>query len=161
VLSLHRARADDPKPAKPAKPDSAKPAAAPDKPKKPEKPAEAPDKPKKPQGAGVNGVVRSVDATQKMITLAVRDGGTKPTQDKTFPPAADATVLLADMLTKGEPVPKGSLADLSEGIQVHAVLAADGKAIETLTAFGPDISGHVKAIDPAKGTITITGKDPK
>jgi hypothetical protein len=125
-----------------------------------EKPAKA-DKPiKKPQGPEVRGQVDSVDLDKKTLTLNVPVPGEKRTEEKTFPVAADAEILLIDVVikTKKEPIPKGALADLIEGTGVAVRLDEDGKSIASIQAHGPKLSGKIKWLDAAKPSITIETK---
>jgi RNA polymerase sigma factor (sigma-70 family) len=155
--SLREARAGDgpekPKPSA-AKPNTDKPSA--DKSAKP-------DKPKKPQGASVHGVVAALDTDKKIITLHVHVEGEKRTEEKSFPVAADAQILLEDVVIKdkNQPLPKGTLADLSEGTWVAAELSADGKSITGIHARGPSVFGTIKAVNAATPAITILARELK
>jgi len=155
--SLRQARAGD-GPDKP-KPSAAKP--GPDKPSA-DKAANA-DKPKKPQGESVHGTIAAVDTDKKTITLNVAVKGEKRTEEKSFPVAADADIFREDLVIKdkNQPLPKGTLADLSEGTWVGAQLSADGKSITAIHARGPSLPGTIKSVNAAKPAITFLAKELK
>jgi RNA polymerase sigma factor (sigma-70 family) len=117
-------------------------------------------KEKKEQGPIVHGVVKSVDAGKKTITMAVRvDKTGKKTEEKTFSVADDAKVTLEETFSKKEEPPVGSLADLSAGTGATLQLDVEGKKVVAISARGPGLHGNVKSVDQAKNTITVTSKD--
>jgi hypothetical protein len=116
-------------------------------------------KEKKEQGPSLRGTVKSVDAGKNTITLTVAvDPGKKKTEEKSYEVAADATITLADVLSKKETAPAGKLADLIPGTAVDARLSVNKKSVVAITAFGPSIHGYVKSADPGKSTLTIGTK---
>jgi hypothetical protein len=140
--------ADAPKPEK-------KPAPA-DAVKKKEPAPETAAAEKKPQSASVQGVITALDATKGAVTIRVpANDGTKNTKEETFTIGKDVKVLLADVLTKGDTMPEGKLADLSEGTTVALQLSDDKKTVTGVTARGPTIQAKVQSVDAARNTITV------
>jgi RNA polymerase sigma factor (sigma-70 family) len=171
---------DKPKPEKPvgekpeAKPGEkpVKPAAdTPDKPKpetptdsnkpKPQKPVD-PDKPKpdkpKPEGAPgikLGGVVGTVDATARTVTLAVK--GDKGPVDKVVALTADAKVVIDGKPGALSAVPKGSLAAFT------ATAPKDGGPVEAseIRVTGPTVNGLVTTVGESSVTIEYGSKEGK
>jgi RNA polymerase sigma factor (sigma-70 family) len=106
-------------------------------------------KEKKEHGPSLHGTLKAIGDGK--ITVAVFTGNKKETADKTFGLASDVKVFLAEG-KKGE---EGKLADLSPGLGVEVRLSVDQKSVEQIVAHGPTVGGTVKAVDPAKNTITI------
>jgi hypothetical protein len=100
-----------------------------------------------------------VDAGKGTITVAVPVGQGKQTEEKTFAVAKDAKVVLEESSKKDQPQPEGKLADLSPGTGVTLQLDVDKKTVVGLSARGPGINGHVKAVDAGGKTITIATKE--
>lgn len=120
----------------------------------------AKDKP--PAGPTVAGAVTAVATDGKAITIRAPKGdGTKATEEKTIPLAADATVLIADVVTKVKELPKGKVSDLTPGTAVTVRLTPDGKAAVEVVARGPGLQGSVTATDAAKGTFSLRVKGEK
>jgi small nuclear ribonucleoprotein (snRNP)-like protein len=155
----HQALADKPTAdANPVKKPEADPNAKPVK--KPE--ADANAKPvKKPEADGLTlgGIIKAVDLKQKTLTLAIPSKEKKETTDQTFTFAADFKVLLAS--DKKEAPAAGKLDDLSAGAAAQLKLSADKKAVVEATLQAPSLRGVVKAIDPAKNTLTIAAAEKK
>jgi RNA polymerase sigma factor (sigma-70 family) len=117
---------------------------------------------KKPQGPTVHGVVQAVDPGKKTITVAVAaDGKGKKTEEKTYPFAADAKVILQDVLTKDQAPPEGKIADLTPGTLVELQLADKDKPVVEIRARGPGVHGYVKSLDVRTKSFTVAtkGKD--
>jgi hypothetical protein len=113
-------------------------------------------------GPTVVGTVTEVAADGKAITVRVSKGdGTKATEEKSIPVAADTVVLIADVVTKVKELPRGKLSDLTPGTAVAVRLTPDSKSAAEITAHGPGVMGSVAATDVAKGTFTLRlkGKD--
>jgi RNA polymerase sigma factor (sigma-70 family) len=126
----------------------------------PEPAAVAQDKKGEPPGPIVRGVVRTVDPGPNKVTVAVlRSPDAKDTDDRTFPMAAGAKVILEDALDKSQASPEGALGDLSPGTEVTLMLTPDGKSVRTLSARGPTLHAHVKWVAPAQNTLAVSTKD--
>jgi hypothetical protein len=111
----------------------------------------------------VSGVIAAVDTAKKTISLHVAVKGEKRTEEKSFPIAADAEIVLEDVVIKekNQPLPKGTLANLSEGTWVTAQLSADGKSVIGVHARGPSVPGTIKAVNAATPAITILARELK
>ena len=127
------------------------------------KPEAAPDeKPvKKPEADGLTlaGVIKAVDLQKKTLTLAVPSKEKKETADHTFPFAADFKVLLGG--DKKDAPAAGQLTDLGEGAGAQLKLSADKKSVVEAVLQAPTLRGVVKAIDPAKNSLTVLAGDKK
>ena len=82
----------------------------------------AADKGDKKKAKGVGGIVKSVDANTKTITITVKVK--KESQDKTLSVADDAKVTI-----DGE---KKSLSDVKEGAKARCKLSEDGKTVTAI-----------------------------
>jgi RNA polymerase sigma factor (sigma-70 family) len=107
----------------------------------------------------LGGIIKAVDLKQKTLTLAIPNKEKKETTDRTFTFAADFKVLLAS--DKKEAPAAGKLDDLSEGASAHLKLSADQKTVVEAVLQAPSLRGVVKAIDPAKNTLTVLAGDKK
>src|SRR5262249_27460116 len=58
-------------------------------------------------------------------------------------------------------IKEGRLTDLAQGALVSARLSINLKQVESLLAEGPSYSGTVKALDPAKKTLTLVVRPPR
>lgn len=155
----HQALADKPAAdAQPAKKSEADPAAPPVK--KPEAdPNAKPVKKGEADGSTLAGIIKAIDLKQKTLTLTVPSKEKKEPTDQTFTFAADFKVLLAS--DKKEAAAAGQLADLAAGAQAQLKLSADQKSVVEATLQAPSLRGVVKAIDPAKKTLTVLVSDKK
>src|SRR5262249_12066770 len=117
---------------------------------------------KKEQGPSYLGTVKSFDASKRILTISVMtEPKSKKIEEKQWPVAADAKVILQDNLTKDEPAPEGRLDDLTPGTGVTVTLDLDKKNIVAISARGRGLNGGVKSVDAAKGTITVMVKGKK
>jgi transposase len=108
----------------------------------------------------VQGVITAIDAGKNTITVRVPlNDGTKQTKEETFTLGNGTKVLLADLVNKGDPLPEGKLADLSEGTGVVVQFDADRKNVTTVTARGPSLVTEVKSFDAASKTLTVVIKN--
>jgi hypothetical protein len=109
---------------------------------------------KKQDSSEVHGVVKAVDAGKNTITVY-----TKKTSAQTYTLAQDAKIYLEEgKREKGSEPPPGKLGDLSEGVIVTLKLSADRKAVERISARGPNVQAVIKSVDAGKNTITVSGK---
>lgn len=103
----------------------------------------------------VRGQIKAVDGTKNTITITLPPGREEPGEDRTYTLAADAEVAVDDGRGSRFSVKEAALTDLAQGSQVSAVLSIDQKQIHFLVAEGPILTGVIKAIDPAKRTLTL------
>jgi RNA polymerase sigma factor (sigma-70 family) len=89
----------------------------------------------------VSGIVKAVDAGQRTLTVTHRDG------DTTFQVAKDA-----DINIDGK---AGQLTAVAPGASVHLRQFVDATTTRSVLVEGRWISGALKAVDAAKGTITF------
>jgi RNA polymerase sigma factor (sigma-70 family) len=109
---------------------------------------------KKQDNSVVYGVVKAVDASKNTITISI-----KKTSAQTYALAQDAKIYLEEgKREKGSEPSQGKLSDLSEGVIVTLKLSADLKAVERVSARGPNHQGVIKTVDTGKNTITISSK---
>jgi RNA polymerase sigma factor (sigma-70 family) len=116
--------------------------------------AQKPDKPKvDPLPSGqveVRGVIESVDAAAKTVTLSGKGGA-----GGTYTIGAEAKIHLDDGSGERSAFKEGKLADLSAGLPVTLRLIQDKKTVVGVWAEGPTLHGTVKAVDADKKTITV------
>jgi RNA polymerase sigma factor (sigma-70 family) len=89
------------------------------------------------QGPSEMGVVKAVDAEKNTVVI----------DDKTFPVAKDAGIVIDSRSARLNGLPIGAV--------VNVTLSVDKSTIRQLIAQGRDRSGIVKAVDIAKHTITV------
>jgi RNA polymerase sigma factor (sigma-70 family) len=106
------------------------------------------------EGADLHGVVRSVDAAQQTVTIAV-PGENREMVERTFTLTKDAQVLLDDGRGRRFIAREGKLADLAPGSRVALRLAADPKLVDGILAEGPTLEGKLSAVDATKNTLTV------
>lgn len=103
--------------------------------------------------ADVRGVVKSVDAAAKTITVTAPAGRDVPAAEKTYTLATDAEIAFDNGRRAYQP---GTLKEIVEGAPVNLALTADQKAVESVLVEGTFVRGTVKAVDAPKRTITVT-----
>ncbi len=129
------------------------------------------------EGPSVRGTLKAVDAPGRSITVAVVLGKGESEQEKTFAVAQTArvTTLSDKVVDKGfidkgfknvkglgkEALQAGRLDDLSVGAIVTVKLSADQKTAGRIQAEMPSVKGTLKAIDPAKNTLTLSSHAAK
>lgn len=116
------------------------------------------------------GAVKSVDATQRTITIAFapqRGANAVVVPDETFSLAQDVEIVLgssANLGRGGSPGRGGlyraaNLPDLTAGTTVLLVLNGDRTKVECIVAEEPSIRGMIQSVDPAAKTLTLAGAD--
>jgi hypothetical protein len=110
------------------------------------------------EGPTIQGVLQAVDKANNTITAKITVEKGKPPADKTYSLARDVKVLVdhAKPRDKLHPAPGVALADLPIGTVVQLKLSAHQSKVAVIRAAGPSVSGVVKAVDAAKGTLSIT-----
>jgi RNA polymerase sigma factor (sigma-70 family) len=109
------------------------------------------------EGPTVKGVLKSADAGKGTITAAVHVSKGEA-EEKTFAVARGARLSLDGGKGKGASGRGKGLAGLPAGAIVVLKLSADGKAVGSIRAEGPTVTGVVKAVDAGKGAVTLTIK---
>lgn len=113
------------------------------------------------EGPSVRGVLKSVDAEKKTITVTtqIRRGegrGEVETEEKTYSVAPTAEIGVDDGRGRRFSVKEAKLTDLAQGSYVMLSLSVDQKQAAVVLAEGPNVYGAVKAVDAGKNTITVT-----
>jgi hypothetical protein len=108
------------------------------------------------EGPTVQGLIKSVDAGKGTITLTGGVSRGDSGVEKTFNVAKDAEIALDDGRGKAFSIKEARLADLPPGAVATLKLSADGKQVRAILTEGPRVQGTVKAVDAAKGQITLT-----
>jgi RNA polymerase sigma factor (sigma-70 family) len=108
------------------------------------------------EGPTVQGVVKTVDADRNQITVTTRAGrGDEAGEEQTYALAAGIDVLLDDGKGRRFSLREGKLADLRPGAIATLKLSVDQRTVMTIRAEGPSVQGTLKAVDSARGTITL------
>jgi RNA polymerase sigma factor (sigma-70 family) len=115
----------------------------------------------------VSGTVKELDAAKKTLALVVRPPrGDDPGEVLSLHVPEDAVVLLDDGRGRRLSVKPGKLADVPAGSVATARLTMNRQVVTSLRAEGPTLFGLLKAVDPAKGTVTVAlpkgrGEEPE
>lgn len=104
------------------------------------------------EGPTVQGVLKSVDARNNTITATVALKKGEPAAEMMFTISKHAKLFIEGQ-DKSKP---SSLADLPVNAVVTLKLSADRKVVGGILAEGQSVTGRVKAVDGAKGTLTVT-----
>jgi hypothetical protein len=114
------------------------------------------------EGPIVHGTLKSVDAGKKTLTVQMpagrgpgRDGGVVPGEEQTYSVAEGAEIAVDDGRGSRFSVKEAKLADIAQGATVTVRLWVDMKKAQSVFAEGPSHQGTIKAIDPAKRTLTL------
>jgi hypothetical protein len=109
------------------------------------------------EGQTVTGGVKAVDGAKNTITVTISVKG-EPDVDRTFPVVKAAPVFIDDGKPIDKTKPAHSLTDLPVGARVVLRLALDGQSVVAVRAEGSHVYGTVKAVNAAKGTVTLHDK---
>lgn len=111
------------------------------------------------EGGSVSGRVNAIDAAKRSISITISRKG-EADVDRTFtvPRSASVTIDGDGPKDKTKPVKRRPLGDVPKGARVTLRLAVDGNSVLSVHAHGASLNGRVKAVDPAKGTITLQTK---
>jgi hypothetical protein len=109
----------------------------------------------------VRGQLKHVDAGKNTLTITQPPGRDQATEDKTYTLAPDAEIAVDDGRGKRFSIREAKLADLSLGALVTVRLTLNQQHAQTVFAEGPSVFGIIKAVDPAKKTLTVTQRSPR
>jgi hypothetical protein len=105
------------------------------------------------EGPMVNGQVKTVQAGSVTVTLNMGRGDP---EERTIDLAKGGLVLLDDGRGRRLSVKEAKLSDIPVGSTVMIRLSVDQKTATQIKAEGPSLAGAIKAVDAAKGTITVS-----
>jgi RNA polymerase sigma factor (sigma-70 family) len=106
-------------------------------------------------GQRVQGIVKSVDPTNRTITVALGAGRGEAGEEKTYTLSKNAEIIVDEGNGRGFGVREGKLADLTPGAVVGLQLSADNNTVGTVQAEGPQLMGHIKGLDLEKKSFTL------
>jgi hypothetical protein len=106
------------------------------------------------EGPTVNGTVKSIDGGKSTITVAVMTGEREP-EERTLDVAREAITLVDDGKGRLLSVKEVKLSDVPVGSSVALKLSPNQQSVMNVRAEGRRLPGLLKAVDPAKGTITV------
>lgn len=108
------------------------------------------------EGPVVRGMLKAGDPANHTLTVTMaptrRD---QAAEEKAFPLAPDAEIVVDDGRGRRFSMKEGKPGDLTAGAAVVLRLSPDQKQVQSVVAEGPSILGTVKALDPAKHTVTL------
>jgi hypothetical protein len=109
------------------------------------------------EGPSLQALVKSVDAGKHTITVELgrRGRGEEAIEEKTFPVAGRAEIILDDGRGRRTSLKEGKLADLTAGLFVELKLSVDQQRVELVQARAPMVQGTLKAVDAAKRSLTV------
>src|ERR1051325_6237589 len=109
------------------------------------------------EGATVQGVVKSIDAGKRSLTLTTRapGRGEDAGEERTLIVAKEAVILLDNGKVRRLSVKEAKLADVPIGAMVSVKLSVDQSFVMMLKAEGPQVLGMLKAVDADKRTVTV------
>lgn len=106
------------------------------------------------EGPTLSGRVKAVDAMKNTLTLTTQQRG-GDMEEKTFEVPKTAVTLIDDGRGRRFALREGKLSEVPTGSAVTVRLSPDQKQVALVRAEGPSIGGRVKAVDAAKGTVTL------
>jgi RNA polymerase sigma factor (sigma-70 family) len=115
---------------------------------------------REPNRSELRGQVKSVDATAGKITITTLVARDEPPTETTYSLAKDVEVAVGGAGGRDGVFKEGKLAELVPGTVVSLSLAADQTTVDSILAEEPTIRTRVKAVDAAKGTLTVLWADP-
>jgi hypothetical protein len=122
------------------------------------------------EGPTIHGKLKAVDADKNTLTITIatsgnggergRDGGREAIteEDKSYALTPDAEIALDDGRGSRFSIKEATLAGLPKNALVTVQLFVDMKKVQAVIAEGPTHSGTVKAVDAAKGTMTLVSQ---
>jgi hypothetical protein len=109
------------------------------------------------EGSQVRGQLKAVDSMKNTITVALQQSRRDEAgEEKTYTVATDADIALDDGRLRRFSIRESKLADLPTGAIVSLWLSVDHQQAQAILAEGPMLSGHIKAVDAGKNTLTLT-----
>jgi RNA polymerase sigma factor (sigma-70 family) len=112
------------------------------------------------EGPTVQGTLKSADAGKAQITVTIASKKGEAAEEKTFSVTKNARLFIDDghAPDKTKPGKEVTLQDFPQNAPVVLRLSADQKAVGSLRAESPSVSGTVKKVDADKITVTISAK---
>jgi hypothetical protein len=108
------------------------------------------------EGSMFGGVIKSLDATKRSLTLVVRPArGDDAGEERIVTVAKEAIVLIDDGKGRRLSLKDAKLADMPIGFAVMVKMAVDQSFVMMIKAEGPSLFGLLKSVDADKRTITI------
>jgi Cu/Ag efflux protein CusF len=110
------------------------------------------------EGPTVHGTLKSADADNSRITVALAAAKGEPAEEKTFTVAKDARLFIEDgqPRDKSQPAKPATLKDFPANAPVILKLSADRKVVGNIRAESPSATGIVKTVDADKRSLTVT-----
>jgi hypothetical protein len=108
------------------------------------------------EGPMVRAQVKAVDAEKRSLTIRSMAGREEPAEEKTYTVPADAEIAIDDGSGRRLSLRSGTLAELGEGTFVTLRLGIDQRQVHAIVVETPMLMGTVKAVDAAKGMVTVT-----
>jgi hypothetical protein len=109
----------------------------------------------------VQGVLKSVDAAKNTLTVG-QGGGREPVaEETTYALAPHAEIAVDDGRGRRLSIKEAKLTELVPGAMVTLRLSVDRKHVHSVIAEGANLYGLVKAVDPAKNTVTLAVRPPR
>src|SRR5262249_35643921 len=107
------------------------------------------------EGPELQGIVTSVDAEHRTVTVTTLPVKGQPAEDKTFSVAEDARVEIVRQFKKVLARVGDTLDDVPAGALVDLKLSGDQKTVGGIRAQGRLVQGVIKATNAKKNTITL------
>jgi hypothetical protein len=113
------------------------------------------------EGPIVRGQLKAVDTKKNTLTIGLPAQREQAGEEKTYALAPNTEVAVDDGRGRRFSVKEAKLTDLAPGAQVTAWLSLDSKQVQAILAEGPSLYGTIKALDPAKKTLTLVVRPPR
>jgi RNA polymerase sigma factor (sigma-70 family) len=115
---------------------------------------------REPSRSELRGQVKAVDAAAGKITIATLVARDQPPTETTYALAKDVEVAVGAAVGRGGVFKESKLAELVPGTVVSLSLAADKTTVDSILAEEPTIRTRLRAVDAARGTLTVLWVDP-
>jgi hypothetical protein len=109
----------------------------------------------------VRGRLTAVDTAKNTLTMSVAVRRDQEGEERTYALAPDVEVAVDDGRGSRFSIKEAKLTDLARGAEVTVRLSIDRKQVQGVLAEGPTSYGTIKALDPAKNTLTLVVRPPR